>query len=335
MILVILSQIYPPEMAISGYVRGEVRRYTLGGSHSGYEIDSVISVRDGGRIGCILLSGSRIVTIKSWNPDSFRVDTFYAYYNTFYLVEFFKKPYFGLEANRSDINVAIRSLKFPITPGDRWPAYDWCGPQPGDFYELGDIDGNGLSDSIVFLPSEMWYEYVSSDTDTVITTGVIEYAFLYSYRDTVRYISDTNYWMLFKRGFYHYDYVHFTYVKNVGYVEYRVDSSRVDYYSLVYYRNGRFETPIMTLDSTDTLYDLYSRTMEPLNVAERTGEEGPTLTVKGRRVYMRCDGCSYRIYAADGRMVKAGTSSGETSIPLKAGVYFVKVADGVERVVIR
>ncbi len=335
MIPVMLSQIYPPEMAMSGYVKGEVRRYALGGSRSGYEIDSVVSIGSPTWIGCILPTGSQIVTVKTWNPDSSRVDTFYAYYNTFYFVEFFKKPYFGLDASLSGRGIAIRSLKFPITPGDRWPAYDWCGPQPGDIYGMGDIDGNGLPDSIVFMPSEMWYEYVSPDTDTVITAGSIGYYLLYSFRDTVRYVSDTNYTVLLGRWFRHYDYIHFTYIKNVGYVEYRVDSSEVYYYSRVYHKSGRLDMLTTTLDSTATLYDLYSRTREPLNVAENTGRERPTLTVKGRRVYIRCGGCPYSIYASDGRMVRAGTSVGETSIPLKASIYFVKVANGVERVIIR
>ncbi len=332
MIPVILSQIYPPEMAMSGYVAGDMRRYALGGSHSGYEIDSIISVDNTTMIGCILPLGSQIVTIKSWNPDSFRVDTFYAYYNTFYLVEFFKKPYFGIKARVPGMSVAIRSLKFPIMEGDRWPAYDWCGVRTGNYYDVGDLDGNGRTDSIVFIPSEMRYTYVSPDTDTVITAGVINYVFLYSFWDTVRSLGDTILWILYKRAFYYHDYIHFIYVKNVGYVEYEVDSSITTYYTYLYSVNDSFVAPLISLDSVDTSYSLYSRTRRPLNATER---KGIFLTVKGRRVLIRCSICPYSVYDAGGRRVASGTAKGETTIPLRTGVYFVRLGDEIKRVVVR
>ncbi len=335
MILVILTQFFPPEMAMSGYVSGDLRLYALGGAHSGYEIDSVIGVDNTTRIGCILPVTGRIVTIKSWNPDSSRVDTFYAYYNTFYLVEFFEKPYFGLKANLPDIRIALRTLKFPIVPGDRWPAYDWCGAQPGDYYYAGDLDGNGLTDSVVFFPSEMRYTYVAPDTDTVVTAGVVEYVLLYSFWDTLRSLGDTAFWILHKRGFHHYDYIHFLYVKGVGYVEYEVDSSKVDYYSYIYIINGSHVSSLLSLDSVKTSYSLYSRTRRPLSVSEVRDRGRFSLRVNGGRVYIRCDGCSYRVYGPGGRIVKAGAVDGEVSVSLKAGVYFVRVAGETERVVVR
>ena len=47
------------------------------------------------------------------------------------------------------------------------------------------------------------------------------------------------------------------------------------------------------------------------------------------------DGCRYTIYAADGRMVAAGTANGRTEVALPRGIYIVDTAGGAHRIAVR
>ena len=47
------------------------------------------------------------------------------------------------------------------------------------------------------------------------------------------------------------------------------------------------------------------------------------------------DGCGYSIYAADGRMVAAGTANGRTEVALPRGIYIVDTAGGAHRIAVR
>ena len=47
------------------------------------------------------------------------------------------------------------------------------------------------------------------------------------------------------------------------------------------------------------------------------------------------EGCGYTIYAADGRMVAAGTANGRTEVALPRGIYIVDTAGGAHRIAVR
>ena len=47
------------------------------------------------------------------------------------------------------------------------------------------------------------------------------------------------------------------------------------------------------------------------------------------------DGCGYTIYAADGRMVAAGTANGRTEVALPRGIYIIDTTGRAYRIAVR
>ncbi|NPA80531.1 MAG: hypothetical protein GXO29_05740 [Thermotogae bacterium] len=333
MIYVLLS-LDPLEMA--GYSMGQVRIYSLGGEYAGQERDSVITTFTTG-FDCVLPAGSRVVSILTINPDSLQSDTVYAYYNTFYWVEFYGKRFLGLLAHAWNLNVPVRSLRFPMLLNDRWPAYDWCGPTVGETLDVGFYDSDYLPDSAVLLPSYMSYTHISPDTDTIITSGLLSYSILLSRWDTLRYDSDTSYQILRQIIHTYNDFVHFTYVRGVGYVEYAVDSSYHTVHNRIYWRNGSLDGYTLLFVGADTSSSpRYVRRLEGLSVAERRTGDGASYTLNGDRLTLRCPGgCNFALYDAAGRRLGGGRLIGERDVSLRGGLLFLRLNGTTYKLLIR
>ncbi len=333
-IMLLVLSVDPFEMA--GYNMGQRRTYLLGGDYAGQEVDSVITTFTMG-FDCVLPPGSEVVSILTINPDSILADTGYAYYNTFYWVEFYGKRFLGLMAHAWDLRVAVRSLRFPMVLGDRWPAYDWCGPAVGDTLFIGFYDSDYLYDSVVFLPSYMSYTYISPDTDTVITSGALSYTLLLSRWDTIRYESDTSLQILRQIMHTYKDFVHFIYVRGVGYVEYAVDSSYHTVENKIYWRSGLYEGYTFVFVGSDTTTTpRYVRRLSGLVASERKGEGGARYTLNGNNLTLFCpERCDFSLYDASGRYINGGRLRGKEVLALKRGVLFLRLNGRTHRIVVR
>ncbi len=331
MIFLLLS-LDPTE--IVGYRMGQVRIYNLGGEYGGQERDSVITTFATG-FDCVLPAGSWVVKVLTVNPDSLVPDTVYAYYNTFYWVEFYGKRFLGLLAHSWNLNVPVRALRFPMLLNDRWPAYDWCGPTVGETLDVGYYDSDYLPDSAVLLPSYMSYTYISPDT--VITSGRLSYSILLSRWDTLRYDSATSFQILRQIIHTYDDFVHFTYVRGVGYVEYAVDSSHHTVHHKIHWRDGPLEGYTLLFVGADTSSSpRYVRRLEGLSVAERGTEPTAYYTLKDGHLRLRCpEGCDFSLYDAAGRRVLRGYLRGERTLDLKRGVLFLRLDGRTHRLIVR
>ena len=259
--------------------------------------------------------------VLSRYPDFTVSDTSFAYYDGTYLVDFAKAEIHPFQG------VGIRTLKFPLTVGETWQAIDTCIYAIGERipHPNGSIDTDTLTDTLWYDTS--YASLVSHVGDTVVVAlSPIRMAEkiteIYPLDDTLLICCVTTLKELYGTV---------TYILNSGLYRLNIDSA-VFYQSalLIDTAETPWDTTYMPLSYVRTMYNFLTWNLVPISVEERKFRGPLSLTISGRFLKVNTTG---DVYAYDGRRI-AHLRPGE-EIKLKPGIYFVKMGNQTEKVLVR
>ncbi len=298
--------IFVSSLSFAGYNPGYFRWYSI--ADKGYTYiskDTVIS-------NYMTTICSRLVDAASYISEDtalYTWDSLNAYYDGEFLTEALNlsvlSPY--------RYPIYLRLLRFPLVISYTWQVVDTCIQPANRMFPVGDLDLDGIDDSLRVDSAYIRIAFVSSDsikveTDTLKivfrqTKPIILYA---DSSDTIMYKNIKNTYKFVLRA---------KYIPYVGYEYMRADTAEY-IYEYDYIRTSTSDSA--HISSSAMLPEFFIKNLVAVRITES--------------YIMAGSGTIYELYDVSGRVIQRGTVDPTN---LRKGIYFIKERNRIRKIIVR